>query len=101
MDMDIYTIDKIEMKDAREVGNKTIVSYETFMESLYFSPGVRVQAQGDDLLLSAVRCQIKKSCDVDAKAVVEGAVSRVSVESPKGRIYWSDGKSKKAIEVAR
>lgn len=101
MDGDIYAVDKIQHKGAREVGSSTVVSYQTLMETLYFSPGVRVQVQGDDLLLAAVRCHIKNTCEVDVKATMEGPVSRVTVDSPNGRIYWYDGENKMTIEVAR
>lgn len=101
MEGDIYAIDQVQVKGAREDGGTTVVGYQALMESLYFSPGVRVQVQGDDLLLAAVRCHIEKTCEVDVKASMEGAVSHVTVDSPKGRIYLYDGENTKVVEVAR
>lgn len=98
VDGDIYAIDKIQVKEARKVAGSTIVSYQAPMESLWFSPGVRMQSQGDDLLLTAVRCHIEKTCKVDVKATMEGPVSRVTVDSPKGRIYWYDGTNRKPLD---
>lgn len=101
MGNDVYALADIQVKEVRQEGGQTIVSYQPMMETLFFSPGVRIEPQGDDLVLSAVRCRAeKKSCEVDAKATLDGPLAIVTVPSPKGRIYWSDGDGRKEVEVA-
>lgn len=93
-----YKIQEVDVQDVRQEEDSTVIVYQTPMESLYFSPGVRVERRGDDILLTAVRCHIKKNCDVDVEATVKDASSQVSVPSPKGSLYWFDGDQTKLVK---
>lgn len=97
MNGEIYTLDQIAMSETREENGRTLLLYQPLMETLYFSPGVRIRTSGDDILLTAVRCHIKKQCEVDAKATTDAAVNQISLPTPKGSIYWEDGNTKRLI----
>lgn len=98
MEDGIYKADQVQLIEAVYGGDAVTVTYQTPMETLYYSPGVLVRQAGDDVLISPVRCHIKKTCAVDIKADVQGAAATIEIARATGNIYWYDGESRKPLK---
>jgi len=95
MSNDQYTLNDVTVESAARKGNSVELAYRTTMESMFYSPGIRIEMDNDDMIVNIIRCSIDNECDVDKKATLKEGVSHVIVDAPKGGIYLGKDKSRK------
>lgn len=80
---DIYDWDMIsEAKIVRRSSDR-FLSFRIPMESLFFSPGLRVQKKSDGDYYSIVRCRVGTTCAVDLRAPETSTGEVVEIKLPR------------------
>jgi hypothetical protein len=64
-----YTQDQLQNKKIESIDGGYRVTFTPMLETLYYSPGIDIVAEGNTHRIKVVRCKIKQTCEVDYKAV--------------------------------
>ncbi len=67
-----------------------VLTYRTPLESLYFSPGVKLIHKVDNTYIEVVRCRIDQECVVDFKSTYadDGSYQvRIDSDAPKDNVH--------------
>lgn len=92
---DIYDWDMISEAKIVRRSSERFLSFRIPMESLFFSPGLRVQKKTDGDYYSVVRCRVGASCDVDLRAPenATGEVVEIKLPSKSAEKVFLSGKT--------
>nr|WP_086937863.1 hypothetical protein [Thaumasiovibrio occultus] len=74
---DIYAKSGVTIDDCVIEGNRVTITYTPMMETLYYSPGIEYQVMDERVILSVVRCPIKKECAVDSELIAQNGQQHV------------------------
>lgn len=74
-----YNAQEITVESAKVEAGSLNISYRTPLESLYFSPGIKVETVAGNTTLTIVRCNINSQCDTDVKAALNQGVYSATV----------------------
>lgn len=74
-----YNAHEITLASATIEAESLNISYRTPLESLYFSPGIKVETVAGNTTLTIVRCNINSQCDTDVKAALNQGVYSATV----------------------
>lgn len=104
---DRYSTVDVDVESAKLDASGTLrLSYRVLLETAWFSPGANIRREGQDCILSIVRCRIGERCAVDVASTIAsgpGVVHRLEVhpETPVERVYLDDGKTRRELVVTR
>lgn len=74
-----YNAHEITLASATIEAGTLNISYRTPLESLYFSPGIKVETVAGNTTLTIVRCNINSQCDIDAEATISQGIYSAAV----------------------
>jgi len=60
-----YDISDISELSYELADDSLAISYSLPLETLYYSPGIDLKVNGDDVIINIVRCSINDKCSVD------------------------------------
>lgn len=101
MAQDEYSVEDVSVLEYTMEGQELTLTYQTPLESLYFSPGVKVKRESEGVVLNVVRCGIKEKCEVDSAAKFNDGRYTANVSVPEGtlvnQVFIASGSEKRAI----
>ena len=95
MTYDQYSLSDITIDTISTHNNTLEITYRTKLETLYYSPGIIVKHDNNDLILTFVRCSINDACKVDIKSTIKDGNNHILLEIPRGNIFLNKEKTKK------
>lgn len=98
---DVYDVDAISnvVISAAGRGPRTL-TYTLRLDTMYYSPGVKVSRKDGAERLQVVKCKVGKTCAFDLPSETNGSFTQVTLPGDAGEKVFIDGKSGKFIEVA-
>jgi hypothetical protein len=100
--MDSYTHNQVTIENITQEEDKLKIKYYTFLETLYYCPGVKIEDDEDSISLRFIRCSIKDTCQVDLEPIKDKSGNKfLTINNKEKKVFMKDESGRHKIYPTR